>query len=252
MHLGMKDKLYFTKVIKDAKVFFDFGCADGSMIYYLSEIYPDAKFFGFDANEDMIEDAMGMELPNAVFSSDWEFILEQCIEAMDDDHKCCLILSSVIHEINTYLKNDDRARFWEFALRTGFHYIAIRDMCITQRAAHAVMPIVARDDVRKLWEYGDPQMLDDFTKYWGGLFSGIHFYHFLLKYHYRENWERELKENYITVLEDIMEITDIKRYNTIWMKHYQLDYIKDKIKEELGIEIKENTHLQLILERSDL
>jgi hypothetical protein len=70
------------------------------------------------------------------------------------------------------------------------------------------------------------------------------------KYQYIEpNWKREVKENYFPIYyENLLRLIPAK-YETIYSNHYVLPYFYRHIKHEFGITIKDNTHLQLILER---
>lgn len=74
--------------------------------------------------------------------------------------------------------------------------------------------------------------------------------HWLLKYKYTENWDRELNENYLPVTIETFKNNKIpSNWQIIYEDHYTYDYIKQQIKNDFGVEIKEPTHLKMILKR---
>jgi hypothetical protein len=72
-----------------------------------------------------------------------------------------------------------------------------------------------------------------------------------LKYKYVEpNWAREVKENYMPLYrEDLLALLDTDKYEIVYHEHYVLPYIKECVDKDLGIELKDNTHLKLILRK---
>ena len=75
--------------------------------------------------------------------------------------------------------------------------------------------------------------------------------HFLLKYRYTDNWEREVRENYLPVsVEEIMgKITEHKAaYRLIYFDHYILPYIARTVKKDFDITLKDYTHVKFIYE----
>lgn len=130
-----------------------------------------------------------------------------------------LVLSSVIHEIYSYKDDfyDDVGVFWSNIKRCKFKAIAIRDMSIGGNAFTSV-PVDAT-----LWVYENVfkssdihfkghtmlSITESFEDVWGAICDvenrkvDVHrLVHFLIKYRYQENWDREVKEDYLPVSQD--------------------------------------------------
>jgi hypothetical protein len=95
------------------------------------------------------------------------------------------------------------------------------------------------------------KQLQDFENIWGSIEDNRSLTHFLLKYKYETpNWEREVKENYLPLYrEDLLAMIPVG-YDVIYHEHFVLPYIKRTVKQEVGIEMKDPTHLKLILEKA--
>jgi len=77
--------------------------------------------------------------------------------------------------------------------------------------------------------------------------------HFLLKYKYLQpNWNREVRENYFPLYREKLLSMIPDNYSILYHEHFTLPYIKESVKEDLGIEIKDNTHLKLILKLKNM
>ena len=73
--------------------------------------------------------------------------------------------------------------------------------------------------------------------------------HWLLKYRYTDNWERELKENYLPITVEHLKSTWIPpQWQIIFEEHATYPFLKDKIRQDFGIELNEPTHLKMIIE----
>ena len=73
--------------------------------------------------------------------------------------------------------------------------------------------------------------------------------HYLLKYRYTENWDRELNENYLPISKEKLLSLIPKNYEVIFYEHYALPFLKEKVREDFGIILKDKTHIKLILKR---
>ena len=70
--------------------------------------------------------------------------------------------------------------------------------------------------------------------------------HFLLKYRYQENWERELRENYIPLTVDELE-KHFSEYETTYKQYEALPFICHQVKKDFNIDISNiPTHLHII------
>lgn len=246
MTKGFADKLYFLNII-DLDVLVDFGSADGQMLYKLSQLKPNMKLIGYDIDEKMIKESK-KKYPNIYFTDKWEDVLRVLNNNMYVNKKKGMLLSSVIHEVYSYAGGKNIRKFWkEQAFNNLFDYMIIRDMMPSIKFEK--MNII---DVNKIKEKSDPKYLEDFEKRWGDISSNFrNLLHWLLKYKYTENWDRELNENYLPVTIETFKNNKIpSNWQIIYEDHYTYDYIKQQIKNDFGVEIKEPTHLKMILKRS--
>lgn len=54
MRKSLLDKAYFLSFV-DSDTFIDFGCADGSLLKYIHEMFPDKKLIGYDISPEMLQ-----------------------------------------------------------------------------------------------------------------------------------------------------------------------------------------------------
>lgn len=253
MSCSMMDKLFFVDKIEDVDYFIDYGCSDGTLLKYLSN-YTDATLLGYDSNREMLEKAKANRISNAFFFSDWDKLLlyrDKKPLSTEIYMKAAVILSSIIHEIYHYSTPQDIESFWK---RFFYHYnlidyIVIRDM-IPSRSISRCSDV---NDVTKVYrKFLYKQELTDFENIWGSIENNKNLIHFLLKYKYREpNWQREVKENYMPLYrEDLLALIP-DDFEIIYHEHYVLPYIKTSVMKDMDIEIKDPTHLKMILKRKE-
>ena len=241
MEKSIMDKLFFVDKI-DPEVVLDFGCSNGALIHHLSQWMPQTQFIGYDNNPLMFKSAPQFE--RVFYCSKWEQALERL--GLFSNKKKAIVLSSVIHEIYHYGDADEVDCFWKMIFETGFDYIVIRDM-IPSRSMDRLSDV---NDVRKvLYHFNHTQKLQLFQMHWGTIENNRQLIHFLLKYGYNDNWNREVKENYFPLYREDLLAMIPPEYNIVYHEHYTLPYIYRSVKADVGIEIKDPTHLKLILER---
>lgn len=253
MGKGLMDKLFFVDKI-EPDVIVDFGCADGLLIQNLQPWFPQAHFIGYDINEQMIEEARKRFEPMRTsqcvpgFWSNWDAVADAVRQSQKEfGYRVAINLSSIVHEVYHYQEPYDVDVFWKRMFETGFDYIVLRDM-IPSRSMDR--PSDTNDVAKVYRKFLYSKELQDFQHVWGSIENNRNLVHFLLKYKYKEpNWEREVKENYFPICrEDLLAMVPAN-YDVMYHEHFTLPYVKRTVRDELGIELKDPTHLKIILER---
>ena len=240
MSMSLLDKAFFADKISDSDLLVDFGCADGVLLRFLKSTFPHMDVFGYDNDLTMAKHSTD----DALIYTNWEAVVREVKEAKN----ATLNLSSVIHEVFHYCSRGDIDLFWQQVFNSGFAYIVIRDM-IPSRSIDRPSNI---NDVRKIYrKFLGTKTLNDYESVWGNIESNKNLIHFLLKYRYIEpNWERELKENYLPINRESLLSKIPDKYEIIFHEHFVLPYLYQTVKQDVGIEIKDSTHLKLILKRN--
>ena len=247
MSKSILDKIFFIdKLDKEDNIntLVDFGCADGTLISKINALFNDFKFYGYDINAKMIELAQ-QKCEYGKFSDDWN-------ELINDINVDCSVLniSSVLHEIYTYCSKAEIADFWNKVFNSGFKYISIRDLMISNSTIHSsdinnLLKIINNPKI-------DKNLLQSFTSRWGSLYQNENLVHYLCKYRYVSNWERENEENYFALkLEQFLQKIPIDKYEIVWYNHYTLSYLKQKVKSDFDIDLTDNTHMKILLRKKD-
>lgn len=244
MKKSLLDKVFFMDKV-DSQVFIDYGCADGTLINFLRKLFPEFEYYGFDISETMIEEAKkkNPEIANNFFT-DWNSILDMMPSMRDKNPS--IILSSIIHEVYSYGTSSDVNTFWDRVFLDGFSYIIVRDM----------MPSLTIDrrsdinDIAKIYRKANRKQLYDFQQAWGSIENNKNLIHYFLKYRYIDNWDREVKENYMPTNREEFLSNIPDNYEIIFHEHFILPYLKTIVKKDFNVELKDNTHIKLILKRN--
>ena len=237
MQNGMDDKLWWVP-LSDHKTIVDYGCADGTLLRHIREIHPDYNLIGVDISPDMLRVAKAT-VPNCTFMTVDEFFA--CGRDFSD---AILILSSVIHEIYSYCP--DAEDIMHKLLTMGFDAIAIRDMFVSEtteaeKVNYFLYKLMALRTNRK--------MLADFARYYGHPYSRKQFVHYLLKYRYTDNWQREVAENYLPInLEPFLKMV-LMYYKLDELHHYTLPFLQECVREDFGFDLITPTHAKILLRR---
>jgi hypothetical protein len=235
MRKSLLDKIFFMDKI-DSLMFIDYGCADGSMLDFLNNLFPEYKYFGYDISQEML-DIASRKNDAIIFSNSWNDILSRANDTT------ALILSSVIHEIYDYSGKKEIDEFWKRVFNNKFEYIIIRDMMIS-KSCERKSDI---NDIIKLRNLSNSDHLGEFENKWGSIDNNKNLIHFLLKYKYEANWSREVNENYLPLnFENFLTFIP-HNYEVIFHEHYVLPHIRKCAKEDFGINIIDNTHAKFIL-----
>lgn len=245
--LGMKksirDKLFWEGLIdNNVNGVCDFGCADAQLLKIVKDDFPGWYLYGIDNDPYMIHLANDA-LPSAVYYND--------LSEMKDERNCLqfiLNVSSVIHEVYSYCSDEQIDKFWENLFGLGFRYIAIRDF-MPSKNINGISDI---NDYQKILRRGDRRRISEFEDVWGSIRDRKNMVHYLMKYRYLENWGREVRENYFPItVEDFLTKVPA-HYEIVYFNHYILPFNKERIREDFEINLKDNTHVKVLLKiRSD-
>ena len=242
MQKSLQDKLFFiNKISPDTIV--DFGCADGALLKELIRIKPNLSLIGYDIDDEMLEEARkNIGNSKIILTDDWQKI-ERLI---NNYNKPSILLSSVIHEVYSYTNTHNINYFWnQQVFNDKFKYVIIRDMMPS--ASYEKFNIV---DIKKIRQNSNQQNLKEFEEKWGSINENFRtLLHWILKYRYTENWKRELKEDYVPITLETLERKIPKGWSVIYKEHYTLPFIKEIVKKDFGVELHENTHIKMIIER---
>lgn len=239
MKKSLIDKIFFLDKI-DAQLIIDFGCADGTLIKFMKLVFPEIEYVGYDISADMIETARKnlAGLDNITLISNIDDLKRKI---QSSGKTTAIVFSSVLHEIYSY-DPEGISSFWKDLIGLSPDYVVIRDMAVSKTADRASDKIsVAR--VRQLF---DAKLLDQFEEIWGSIDENISLTHFLLKYRYKENWDREVRENYLPVTIEQLMAHFPKQYVPDYFEHYTLPFIRNQAREDFGVELNERTHVKLI------
>lgn len=240
MKKSLIDKIFFVDKI-ESEIIVDYGCADATLLGFLNNLFPTYTYIGYDNSKDMLKKAKENS-PDLFFTSNWNEILKR---VQTKSKLKTLILSSIIHEIYTYSKEEEIKEFWNQVWNSGFDYIVIRDMMVSESSTRKSDPLLAIR-IRQLF---DSIKLKQWEDYWGTINDNWSLVHFLLTYRYEINWDREYKENYLPVnLENFLKMIP-KEYKPIYQDHFCLPFVRKKVKEDFDLDLQENTHIKLILSK---
>lgn len=238
MQKSMLDKIFFLDKIPATDCFVDFGCADGEMLRTIQQYSPNAKLIGYDNDCKMIEIAKSASNKGINYTCKWDKIKKT--------ENSTLILSSVLHEVLHYCNQNEKLDFWSKVFNSGFKYITIRDMVPSQTIDR---PADMNDALKVYRKGGFNAIREMFEGIWGSIKNNKALIHFLLKYTYLYNWDREVRENYMPLTHEALMSMIPDNYEIVYHEHYVLPYLKWQVKRDFDIDIKDNTHLKLILRR---
>lgn len=255
MSKNIDDKLFFAKFLpKYPMLIVDFGCADGSLISKMYELFDDRefgtliKYIGFDISEEMINLAKSKfnYCTNRVkFTSNWDEVEKELLSYTE--YKV-LILSSVIHEVYSYGTEESVRVFWDRVIHSGFHYICIRDMMYSEDMDRSTNSVKLAN-----WFKHFPKKFskayEDFVNVWGNAGNNKNLIHFLLKYRWQINWQRELNENYFPIELNTFLSKFESMYNQTYLERFRVPFLEECWKKDFDITIDDYTHIKAIFER---
>ena len=267
MAKSLEDKLYFLDKLNidsnKSYLFVDFGCADGTLINALYEILSskgiNAYYIGYDISDMMIDlSKTKSQIPYdcGFFTTSWDEVNVKV--KYSNNMESVLILSSVIHEVYSYAKpaSNDISVFWRRVKNTGFKYICVRDMMcsndINRTPGEEICKAIKErcflgSDMNKLKRSFEDRWCED-----KNIFYNLKWViHFLLKYRWSINWNREVNEDYFPIyINEFLEKFN-KKYNIIYFKRFRVPFLEKCWKEDFDISIKDYTHIKAMFELSN-
>jgi trans-aconitate methyltransferase len=247
MEKTLADKCFFLDVISknDYDTIIDFGCADGATIEYLIKKDPNKKYIGYDISVEQLKLAekrfSNINGNRVIFTNDFLYCLK-------NKNNAVLLLNSVIHEIYSYCDRNEIELFWSRIKQ--FKYVSIRDMCFDNHEVNSVLSLKEIVDFYHAVpeEYRD--RFNDFQAYWKDVTTPHQLIHFLLKVHYKENWERELRENYFPVFASKIIYRFSGIFQPIFWTTFTLDYLEEYAQKEFNTSIKKwHTHIKAVYKK---
>lgn len=247
MAKGVGDKIDFISKI-DPGCILDFGCADGYILNAIHQKYPKIQgLVGYDLDEEMVN-RVKSKYPYIDVTDNWSEALYMATEYDD----IALSLMSVIHEVYSYSDNRTVHKFWsQQVFNPKFKYVVIRDMMPSKEYMHEKP---SKEDIKnlkkRLWR--QRKYRKSFEKEWGKITDNmLNMLHWLLKYDYKSNWGREVKENYLPVSVETIKSKIPASWNIIYEDYYIFPPVADKIRRDYGIELKHPTHMKMIIENKN-
>lgn len=243
MNLSIQDKLFFVDLL-DFDVIVDFGCADGTFLESISKIKPKTKIIGYDIDPEMLSKAKSKLGKNSIVTDDWDLVTK----SLHYFNKPLLNLSSVIHEVYSYSNTNKIKYFWESQVFGGdFKSIVIRDMIPSTEISKSEISQF-KDDVKKVKQKFDRNYINSFEEKWGSLNSNYRtLIHFLLKYRFTDNWEREVSENYLPISIETLRKKIPSGYKIVYEDSFLLPFLKNRVKKDFNIDLIHPTHTKMII-----
>lgn len=249
MKKSLIDKMFFMDKIDDnIKVIMDYGCADGALIRFLAPLFPEIVFIGYDKSKDMLERAIAETIDDNVYFTTRLSVFQDWLGDKGWTADQCIInLSSVIHEVYSYAEGNEVEEFWQFVNEYGFKYIVIRDMGLDETAHRSAF----KEDLIKVRSHYPQDKIREFESIHGSICDNYNLIHFLLKYRYTDNWDREVRENYLPITVEKMANQISSHYELIYHDHYILLFFASVVKRDFDITLKDYTHVKFIYRKKE-
>lgn len=233
MSKPLQEKLKIVRFIpENAKRVLDVGCADGTITLALANMFPNIEFVGLDINKEFIEIAKSRigNLENVSFEC------KRLHERLLNPEKFDVVLfCSVLHEFFSYGEGISTvvkalADAHELLVQNGT--MVIRDMVLYEYMSKSDLMLEKMMKKVKQKEELVP-LIDSFEGFFGKIDNIWQLNHFLLKYMYKESWEREGKECYVPIsFEQYSDIFKLLGMKILFLGSSTIPYLKDKWKSD--------------------
>ncbi len=246
MRRSMWDKSFFMDKVPGTEAVIDYGCADGSLVRFLSGLFPSMRFIGFDIDPVMIRAADAQRRENTWFFDDPDRVVDKLRELGIQGGGTAVNFSSVFHEVFHYGFDTGVIRRLIRAVDPG--YLVVRDMMYQSPDDGAVLTPEAEERAKRVLP---ARPVRDFEAVFGPIRLRKNLIHLLMKIGYPENWDRECAENYFSFTEDdLTAVLDPDgRYRRLFFTRYTLPWIRLAAERDFGLDMgtEATTHFALIL-----
>lgn len=258
MAATLADKCWWVEQLPpDIDTVVDYGCAQGDLALYLGKTNPGRfHYIGIDNSPAML--ALIEKNRDRLFGDAKVAFYESIAGIADrcDTGRAVLVLNSVMHEVFSYLTDEEQEALLADMFGAGFRFVAIRDMNMPRLDAapfdfDGAQSVIERSPSAGMW--------NEYNVYLNGARRGEHWgsralrvAEFLLKYKYIDNWDREMKETYYW---DWLRMTE-----RFWRKEgyrvavdlkFHIPFLRHQINADFGFDFPFDTHRKILLTRGD-
>jgi SAM-dependent methyltransferase len=236
MAAPLRDKLFMSHFIApDAKHVLDVGCADGAITLAQAEMFPKVHFHGIDLSGEFVELARKAAQDRGITNVTFEKVYLRSLLSRKRRYRHVQFVS-VNHEFFSYgegISSVNKALSDAHELLEVNGTTNIRDMVLEEWTYESDSFVAEMVD--KIKARANPRILREFTDRWGAMQSIAAVNHFLLKYMYEQNFERENNENYIGVSrEQYYGIFNLLGMRCQYAQSYALPFLADKWANDFG------------------
>lgn len=255
MSKTLYDKCWWIDKIPDSiNTVIDYGCAQGDLAVMINRIDPSKnwKYVGVDSSPEMLAIAKhNFAFHFTEIDADFTDDISEALNKVDPN-RTILILNSVLHEVYSYLSEQDQDILFAELFKSGIRYIAIRDMCRLSdhnyRISVDLFESVETSEYNEKWDTF--KTLCKRRKDESSQDENLQMQEFLLKYRYDINWKRESHEQYLwdwfRMLTDKKYIGFCSPYDCIFRAVFNIPFLSQRVEQDFGCSWKEPTHMKAL------
>jgi len=236
MSKPLQEKLKVAKFFPEGvKTVLDVGCADGTVTLVLAEMFPEIKFVGIDLSKEFVDMANEKAAGKTNVTFENLYLRDRLANPERFD---VVLFCSVLHEFYSYgegISTVVKALADAHEILNHRGTLIIRDMVLYDYMAQSDLWLSKIENkVKSKIELTD--LITDFEKNFGSIGSIKQLNHFLLKYKYEDNWQREGKENYVPVsFEQYDRILKLLGMKDQYRESYTIPYMQSIWKEDFDL-----------------
>ena len=238
MSKPLREKLRVARFIPGAaERILDVGSADGTVTLALAGLFPRRHFLGIDLDAGFVQRAAAAAADRGIANAAFENVYLRQLLGRPERYDAVLFVS-VLHEFFSYgegISSVLKALADAHELLRPGGELVIRDMILDEFTKHAKFQVAAIAG-KIAADRSKDRLVADFTRMFGPLDSLYALNHFLLKYMYVENWERECRENYVPVtFEQYQQAFALLGMELQYRESYLLPFLHDKWAADFGL-----------------